>query len=85
MYECAEFTISQVKSEYLQRVGRETQRFCAFLRTLYVFIFGARNAFIKRSLESGTSRKYVNSVFSIIACSHACRAVHRQCVPKYSN
>jgi hypothetical protein len=46
--------------------------------------FGARNVFIKRSLESGTSRKCVKSVFSIIACSHACRAVHRQCVPKYT-
>jgi hypothetical protein len=33
--ESAEFTILQVESEYLQRVGRETQRVCTSLRTLY--------------------------------------------------
>jgi hypothetical protein len=47
-------------------------------------LFGARNVFTKRSLESGTSRTYVASVFSIIARSHACRAVHRLSMPKHT-
>jgi hypothetical protein len=83
--ESTEFTISQVKSKYLQRVGRETQRERALSYGHFVcLLFGARNVFIKRSLEISTSRKYLRGVFSVIACSSACRAVHRQCVPKYS-
>jgi len=34
MYELAEFTTSQVKSEYLQIVVREAHKVCVFLRTL---------------------------------------------------
>jgi hypothetical protein len=66
--------------------GQRVPQSVRFLTDTFMCLFhGARNVFMKRSLESGTSRTYVTSVFNIIACSHACRAVHRQCVPKYTN
>ena len=62
----------------------EIHRQCALSDGHFIcLLFCARNVFVKRNLESGTSLKCVTSVFSIIACSHACRATHRQYVPKY--
>ena len=69
----------------ISKVWADRHRQCALSYAHCMFLlFGVRNVFIKRSLVSSTSRKFVNGVFSIIACSHTCRAVHEQCVPKYT-